>query len=131
MTWLKSIGAVIAGFIAVGVLHTLTDLVLQKTGLFPSPDQAAALETTYLAAAVVYRNIYNVFGGWLTARLAPNRPAGHAIVLGALGSAANAAGGIVMWHLGAHWYPFILALLALPSCWLGGVLARRNATGAA
>ena len=91
------------------------------------PDSAAALGTGYLTAAVVYRNLYNVFGGWLTARLAPDHPVGHAIVLGALGTAANIAGGIVMWNIGAHWYPLTLAVLALPSCWLGGVLATRNA----
>jgi hypothetical protein len=126
MNWLKSIGAVLAGFVVVGVLHTVTDLVLEKTGLFPPPDQLEALNTTFLMIATVYRNIYNVFGGWITARLAPNRPVGHAIFLGALGSLANIAGGILMWKLGAHWYPFMLAVLALPSCWLGGIWANRR-----
>jgi hypothetical protein len=125
MNLLKSIGAVVVGFLAVGILHTVTDLILEKVGIFPSPDQPAALETKYLAIAAVYRNTYNVFGGWITARLAPNRPVGHAIFLGALGSVANIIGGIVMWKIGAHWYPFVLAVLALPSCWLGGILAKR------
>jgi hypothetical protein len=123
---LKSIVAVVAGFVAVGILHTMTDLGLEKVGIFPPPDQPAALETKYLAAAAIYRNIYNVFGGWITARLAPNRPVGHAIVLGVLGSLANVVGGVIMWKIGAHWYPFLLAALALPSCWLGGVLANRR-----
>jgi len=126
MNSLKSIGAVVTGFLVVGILHTLTDFILEKTGIFPPPGQAAALETKYLAVAAVYRNIYNVFGGWITARLAPNRPVGHAIVLGALGSVANIVGGIVMWQIGAHWYPLILAVLALPSCWLGGKLTKRT-----
>jgi hypothetical protein len=126
MTWLKSIGAVLAAFILVGVLHSLTDWVLETSGVFPSPESPAALGTTYLAIAAVYRNIYNVVGGWVVARLAPRAPVGHAIVLGALGTAANIAGGIIMWRLGAHWYPFILAVLALPSCWLGGWLGARR-----
>lgn len=125
MNLLKSIGAVVAGFVVVGISHSLTDFVLEKTGVFPPPFTPAALETKYLAVAAVYRNIYNVFGGWITARLAPNRPVGHAIFLGALGLIANIVGGIVMWKIGAHWYPFVLAVLALPSCWLGGVLAKR------
>jgi hypothetical protein len=50
----------------VGILHVNTDLVLEKTGVFPSPDQPAALEKKYLTVATVYRNIFNVFGGWLT-----------------------------------------------------------------
>jgi hypothetical protein len=126
MNLLKSIGAVVAGFLVVGVLHTLTDLFLEKTGIFPLPDQPSALETKFLAIAAIYRNIYNVFGGWLTARLAPSRLVGHAVILGVLGLLANIAGGIVMWKIGAHWYPFVLAALALPSCWLGGVLAKRK-----
>jgi hypothetical protein len=126
MKVLKSIGAIAVGFVVVGILHTVTDLVLEKGGIFPAPDQPAALETKFLAIAALYRNIYNVFGGWITARLAPSGPVGHSIVLGALGSLANIAGGIVMWKIGAHWYPFVLAVLALPSCWLGGILAKRE-----
>src|SRR6476646_6893985 len=123
MKILKSIGAIVAGFLAVGILHVLTDLILEKSGIFPSPDQPAALGTKFLAIAAVYRNVWNVLGGWITGRLAPSGPVGHAIVLGVLGLLANIAGGIVMWKIGAHWYPFILAALAVPSCWLGGVLA--------
>jgi hypothetical protein len=131
MIWLKSIGVVVLGFVVVGGLHVLTDFVLERSGAFPPPGSAAALGTGYLATAAVYRNIYNVFGGWLTARLAPRARLGHAIALGLLGAAAATAGTIAMWHLGAHWYPVTLALLALPSCWLGGWLAARQARAGA
>lgn len=127
MTWLKSIGAVIGAFILVGASHVLTDMALESSGLFPPPDTAAALNPAYLAIAAVYRNIYNVLGGWVAARLAPRAPVGHAIALGLIGTAAATAGTIAMWHVGAHWYPITLAVLALPSCWFGGWLAvRRN-----
>ena len=126
MKLLKSVGAIVAGFLVIGILHTVTDLVLEKSGIFPPPGQPAALETKYLAIAALYRNIYNVFGGWLTGRLAPSGPVGHAIILGLLGFLANIAGGIVMWKIGAHWYPLLLAALALPSCWLGGLFAKRR-----
>ena len=125
MKLIKSIGAIIAGFLVVGILHVSTDLVLEKSGFFPAPDQPAALGTRYLAIAAIYRNIYNVFGGWLTARCAPSAPVRHAVILGVIGLLANIAGGIMMWKLGAHWYPFVLAALAVPCCWLGGVIARR------
>jgi len=132
MIWLKSIGVVILAFVVVGGLHVLTDFVLETSGTFPPPNSPAALGTGYLVIAAVYRNIYNVFGGWLTARLAPRAPVGHAIALGLLGAAAATAGTIAMWHLGAHWYPITLAVLALPSCWLGGWLgSKRTAEGAA
>ena len=51
MNLLKSIGAVVAGFVVVGISHSLTDFVLEKTGVFPPPFTPAALETKYLAVA--------------------------------------------------------------------------------
>jgi len=129
MTWLKSIGVVIGAFVLVGALHVLTDMALEASGLFPPQNTPEALGPGYLGAAVVYRNLYNVLGGWVAARFAPRAPVGHAIALGLIGAAAATAGTIAMWHLGAHWYPVTLAVLALPSCWLGGWLAagRRKA----
>ena len=126
MIWLKSIGVVIGAFILVGVCHVLTDMVLEGSGLFPPPESAAALNPSYLGIAAVYRNLYNVLGGWVAARFASRAPVGHAIALGLIGAAAATAGTIAMWHLGAHWYPITLAVLALPSCWLGGLLAVRG-----
>src|SRR5690348_834159 len=100
MIWLKSIGVVIGAFILVGVCHVLTDMVLEKSGVFPPPDSPAALSATYLGIAAVYRNLYNVLGGWVAARFAPGAPVGHAIALGVIGAAAATAGTIAMWHLG-------------------------------
>jgi len=125
MIWLKSIGVVIGAFVLVGALHVLTDMALEKSGLFPPQNAPEALGAGYLGAAVAYRNLYNVLGGWVAARFAPRAPVGHAIALGLIGTAAATAGTIAMWHVGAHWYPVTLALLALPSCWLGGWLATR------
>ena len=126
MTWLKSIGVVIGAFVLVGVCHVLTDTVLETAGLFPKVGSAESMGTVYLAIATVYRNLYNVLGGWVAARFAPRAPMAHAIALGLLGGAAALAGTIVMWHVGQHWYPIALVVLALPSCWLGGLLAVRG-----
>ena len=42
--------------------------------------------------ATAYRTIYGVLGAYIAARLAPNRPMMHALILGALGTVAAAGG---------------------------------------
>ncbi|MBS0472673.1 MAG: hypothetical protein JSR60_16485 [Proteobacteria bacterium] len=125
--WLRSTLAVLAGVVTIGVLHTGTDMALEGSGIFPPPEAPSALDPLYLGTAVVYRNVYNVLGGYLTGRLAPAGPQMHAAVLGLIGLLLNLAGGYVMWSIGAHWYPVTLAILALPATWLGGWLVSRRA----
>ena len=80
---LKSIGAVLAGFVAVFVLSLGTDVVLHATGVFPPWDQRMSDGLFLLATA--YRTVYCIAGSYIAARLAPNRPMEHALVLGVLG----------------------------------------------
>jgi hypothetical protein len=79
--------------------------------------------------ATVYRTIYTVAGGYITARLAPNQPMGHALTLGVVGLFAAIAGTIVTWdkgpEFGPKWYPLALVATAIPCVWLGGKLAPR------
>ncbi len=123
-TLLKSIGSILAGMILGAVLSITTDTILETTGLFPSfaEQQANGSPTWLLLWATLYRTIYTVLGCYLCARLAPNNPMRHAIILGILGFIANIAGGIAMWHLGQHWYPIMLAVLSLGAGWVGGQL---------
>jgi hypothetical protein len=126
MNILKGIGAVLAGIIFIVVTHTVTDLVLEKLGIFTPPEQGFHI-TWMVVAATIYRSIYTVAGGYLTAALAPNRPMLYAVILGVIGIAASTAGAIVMMplHLGPNWYPIALIILALPCTWLGGRLKTR------
>jgi hypothetical protein len=79
--------------------------------------------------ATVYRTIYTVLGGYITARLAPNRPMAHVWTLGIIGLLAAIAGALATWdkgpEFGPKWYPLALVVLAIPSVWVGGKLARR------
>jgi hypothetical protein len=86
MNILKGIGAILAGMIFIVVTHTLTDLVLEKLGIFPPPDQGFHI-TWMVVTATIYRSIYTVAGGYLTAALAPNRPMLFAVILGLIGIA--------------------------------------------
>ena len=120
----KSIGAVLAGILVGAVLSIVTDVVLHAANVFPPWDQPASNALLLLATA--YRTVYSVAGSYVTARLAPNRPMLHALVLGGLGLLVSIVGTVVTWNkgpaFGPHWYPVALVVLAIPQCWAGGKL---------
>jgi hypothetical protein len=110
-----------------GVIFTLaTDMVLHAIGVFPPWGQSMVGFDGALLLATVYRTIYGIAGSYLAARLAPDRPMLHAIVLGGIGLAASIVGTVVTWNkgpaFGPHWYPVALIVLALPQARAGGKL---------
>ena len=117
---LKSIGAVVGGFLVVAVFSVATDKVLEKTGVLPPEDHPELTTDGLLAVATAYRTLYTILGGWLTARLAPAKPMAHAIWLGGLGMLVGTAGVVAFWSYGHHWYPIALVVEAIPCTWLGG-----------
>lgn len=116
---LKSIGAVIAGFAVLVILSIITDSVLQKTGIMKT-EPFAENPVWLIAIIVAYRTIFNTLGCYLTARLSPNKPMKHAIILGIIGVVLTIVGLIVMWDIPPRWYPITLIVLTLPAAWLGG-----------
>lgn len=122
MVILKSIGAIVAGFVTVVLLSTGMDWLMETVGIFPPPSEAGLYVTWMLALALIYRTIFTVAGGYVTARLAPVNPMRHIIVLGVLGTIGGIVGVVVGWDLSSHWYPIALAVLAFPSVWVGGRL---------
>jgi hypothetical protein len=124
---LRRIGAVLAGFFATFILSVATDLALHATGIFPPWGQP--MSNALFALATGYRTIYTVAGGYITARLAGDRPMAHVWALGIIGLLAALAGTVATWNAGPEfgpkWYPLALVALALPSVWAGGKLARR------
>ncbi len=123
---LRSIGAVLAGLLAVIVLSTATatDMALHASGVYPPMFQSMGMHLWVLATA--YRCVYSVLGAYITARLAPDRPMRHVIVLGAIGVAISTIGVVATWNrgpeFGPKWYPLGLVVLAMPLSWAGGIL---------
>ena len=122
---MASIIAVGAGFMATALLSVATDAVLHATGVFPPMDQVMSDPLFVLATA--YRIVFTIVGGYVTARLAPERPMRHVMILGAIGTAAATLGCVATWNhvpsLGPHWYPVALVVTALPCVWAGGAWA--------
>jgi drug/metabolite transporter (DMT)-like permease len=119
----KSIVAMFAGAITGIVLSIGTDLLLHAAGVFPPLSQSQPMSDSLFLLATAYRTIYGVLGAYITARLAPSRPMGHALILGAIGLAVCILGTVVTWSegpaFGPHWYPLALVALAMPQSWLG------------
>ena len=123
---LRRVGAVAAGLVAIFAVTTAIDGVLHASGVFP-PLGAPPMSSALFLLAFAYRLVIDVGGCWLAARLAPDRPLRHAMVLGAIGLGLSVAGSAAMWNAGPHWYPLALAASALPCAWLGGSLRVRYA----
>jgi hypothetical protein len=120
----RRVAAVTAGLVAIVVLSLGTDVVLHATRVFPQWGRPMSERLFVIAAA--YRVVYDVFGCWLAARLAPDRPMTHAIALGFVGLILSTAGAVATWNqgpdFGPRWYPLFLVVSALPSAWAGGWL---------
>ena len=121
---LRSVGAIIAGFLVIVIISIATDLVMHATGAFPPAGQPMSNALWLLATA--YRFVYGVAGCYIAARLAPDRPMQHALALGFVGLLLSIVGAMWTWNLGPgfgpHWYPLALVAIAIPCAWLGGKL---------
>lgn len=128
----RSSGALAAGFVVTAALSLGTDVVMHGTGVFPGWGEP--MSGGLFVWATVYRVVFTMLGGYVTATLAPTRPMAHVVWLGVLGTAVATAGAAATWNagpaFGPHWYPVLLVLTALPCVWAGGRLrlhARRTA----
>ena len=120
----RSILAVIVGAAVSIVLSLGTDEVMHKTGIFPLSGKA--MSNGLFVLATVYRTVYGVLGAYLTARLAPDRPMMHSLILGAIGTTIGIVGVVARWNempqLGPRWYPIGILVLGMVQWWVGGKL---------
>jgi hypothetical protein len=129
-TW-KSVGAIAAGVLTIIVVTTLVDIGLHLVHVYPPMGQPMNDALALLASS--YRLIISIAGAYLTARLAPDRPLRHAIILGYVGVVLGLVGVVATWNLGLgpRWYPISLVVVAIPQCWAGGKLFEWRARGSA
>jgi hypothetical protein len=125
---LRSIVAIIVGFLSVVVLSLGTDQLLHVLKVYPpwgDPMPQPALN----ALALSYRIVFTIFGSYLAARLAPRNPMRHAMILGFIGLFFGTLGAVatIPMHLGPAWYPIAIAATALPCAWIGGALYSKGA----
>ena len=126
---LRRVAAVCAGLVAIFAVTTATDAVMHASGVFPPVGQPMGHGLFLLATA--YRIVFGVFGCYLAARLAPDRPMQHALILGFIGLVLSTAGAVAMWDAGPGWYPLAIIAISVPCAWLGGRLHIGRARGPA
>ncbi len=124
MNTLKSIGAILAGFIVGAALSVGTDAVLRALKIFPPPGQGFSIPWM-IVLAIVYRSLYNIAGCYVTAALAPGKPMLHVTIIGVVGFVLTIAGTVTHADKGPLWYGIALAALAIPCAWAGGTLRVR------
>ncbi|RYD73551.1 MAG: hypothetical protein EOP53_19895 [Sphingobacteriales bacterium] len=121
----RSILAIVAGIAAGAILSIVTDKILEITGILQT-EPFDANPAWLIIIIIIYRTIFNGTGAYIAARLAPNKPVKHAMILGGIGVILGTTGAIAMWHIPPHWYPVSLVILTLPAAWIGGKLALKN-----
>ena len=122
----RSVFAIITGFIVIGVLAAGTTALLGSAmpGVFDANGRASSVAWELATHAYVFA--YATFGCWLTARLAPDRPMRHALILGVLGLIFNIVGTAMQWNTAPVWSHALGVGLVMPAAWLGGWLQARR-----
>lgn len=119
--------AVAGGFIVTGVLSTATDALMRSLHIFPPA--GVVMGDHLFVVATLYRMLFAVLGGYITAAMAPGRGIVPVLVLGALGELAAMGGLVATWNAGPDygplWYPIALVVTAMP-CVLAGLVLRRG-----
>lgn len=128
---LRRVGAVLAGLLVIVVLDLGIDLLMHASGIYPPWFQP--MRASLWLLAIAYRTIDGITGGYIVARLAPDRPVHHALVLGLIGLVLSTAAVVGTWNkgpeFGPRWYPLALVGLALPCALMGGLLRARQLRG--
>lgn len=122
----RSVAAAVVGFLVIGLLAIGTDAIVKASvpGVFGADDRVDSVP--WLLIIQLYVFVYAAFGCWLAARMAPNRPMRHALILGVLGLAFNIAGTIALWDKMPAWYHIVALALVMPAAWMGGRIRERQ-----
>lgn len=125
----RSIGAVLI-CIAINFVFALAiDQLLHIVDVYPPWGQPMP-DTGDNLLALSYRLVITVFAGVVALRFAGYAPGWHALAIGVIGLALGSIGAIMMTggpvDFGPDWYPWSLAIAAIPCTWLSYLIARRH-----
>jgi len=120
-TTLKSIGAILAGFVLTVILSLGTDFALNAVS-FLKMENFKENSTIVVLVVIIYRFIFNVVGCYLTAKLAPSSPMKHCLIIGIIGTVLSLAASIAMWNEAVPFYNILVILMSIPSAYVGAKL---------
>lgn len=120
----RSVLAVAAGFFATAVLSLAADLVFRAVA--PQAFGGGARSSGVLLAILAYTGIFGATGGYITARIAIQRPLAHALALGVIALLVNGAVAVAARGTVPVWYQVATLLIIIPAALLGGALRARS-----
>lgn len=122
----RSILAIVVGFIFIGVLAFGTDAALRSAmpGAFGANGRVDGVPLLLFTQLYVF--VYAVAGCYLAAWIAGRKPMQHALILGVLGLVFNVVGTVKMWDTAPAWYHIVALLLVMPAAWVGGMIRARQ-----
>jgi hypothetical protein len=137
MRILKSIGAVVAGFVAASIVMMIVE-TLNGRVFYPGLAKSAEGVTDREAIRAIFASapvgaflvviagwaLGSVAGGWLTARIGGRSPVTHGLVLGALLTLAGIANNLMLPP--PPWFWVASLIVFLPCAWIG---ARQSGRG--
>ena len=121
----RSILAIVVGFLVIGALAFGTGAALTAAGVFP-PATEPITDIGLLLLETAFVAVYAIFGCWLAAFLAPSHPMRHALILGVLGLAFNVMGAVMNAGLRPTWALALNLALVMPYAWMGGRLREQQ-----
>lgn len=131
---LRSLGAVVAGFVVATIIVLLSTVIAVKLMLPPAgPGMMPEPTGSYLAVNLGCGFLAAIVGGWLAARVAPKAPLGHAMTVGTimlvlgLATAAMESDGTAGNQPG--WYLYALSVLGWIGASIGGLMRSRQGEG--
>jgi hypothetical protein len=122
---LRNILAVIAGYVATGLLIFGTDQLF--AALIPGFKSMTTPPLHYFLISVVTDTLYSIIGGFVCSRIAhPPVRRNATLSLIVLGELVGLVSTVFLWKLVPHWFSFALLLLYPPAVWLGFKLQSRQ-----
>ena len=125
---MRTVIAVLAGFLGIGVLVRFTDLLFARLVPGWDPRQPPLF---YFAVSLATDFIYSVIGGYLCALIAEQHRRTATLWLIVLGEVLGVIVQVILWSQVPHWYAIGLLILYPAGVWIGSNLrAPRAATAA-
>jgi hypothetical protein len=117
--------AVLAGYVAVGVLVVLTDQIFAAAipgfrGMSPQP-------LYYFVIATFTDTLYSVAGGYVCAAIARAEVRRATLGLMIFGEILGVIAAVLAWRSEPHWFGFALLVLFPPAVWIGSRLRSAKA----
>jgi hypothetical protein len=119
---MRSVWAVLAGFILIGILSFGTDTIMHAMSPWAYDDKGGTTNVPILLVSMLYSAVYGLVGCYVAARLAPSSPMKHALILGLVGVVVTGLINFGLWGHVPAWWSIANVLVVMPLAWFAGRL---------